>query len=163
VVSIMTLLQFLLPLTNSKRLTVGCCSALITTLMLIYLANTIPPLASKMPIIVKFFGQVLLMEMLILIVECVTLRLATSSPSLAPPARLKALLMGPLSVVLMLDHSHSQNGKKSFDNEDCVVHEATTISHNRDWLLVATALDRMAALIFILIFIITLLAYVAPL
>ncbi|CAL4063138.1 unnamed protein product, partial [Meganyctiphanes norvegica] len=58
VVSIMTLLQFLLPLTNSKRLTVGCCSALITTLMLIYLANTIPPLASKMPIIVKFFGQV---------------------------------------------------------------------------------------------------------
>ncbi|CAL4063137.1 unnamed protein product, partial [Meganyctiphanes norvegica] len=125
VVCVMTLLQFLLPVTNSRRLTVGCCSALITTLMLIYLANTIPPLGSKMPIIVKFFGQVLLMEVIILIVVCVTLCLATSSPSLAPPERLMTILTGPLSVVLRLDLSQSQKAKRSMDNDDCEVLEAT--------------------------------------
>ncbi|XP_069172874.1 acetylcholine receptor subunit alpha-type acr-16 isoform X2 [Procambarus clarkii] len=51
VVSVATLVQFLLPVSHSKRVTVGCTAVLLTLLQLLYLAHAIPPLGTSIPII----------------------------------------------------------------------------------------------------------------
>nr|XP_045584254.1 neuronal acetylcholine receptor subunit alpha-10-like [Procambarus clarkii] len=164
VVSVSTLVQFLLPVSHSKRVTVGCTAVLLTLLQLLYLAHAIPPLGTSIPIIVRFYGQTLVVVVTSLVVSGGLLRL-TQGPHLAqpPPLSLKKLLTGPLANILFLHDYTEKVGLSGGGAEDGeVLEETRPASYLHEWLLVAAALDRLAAITFVAAFVITLIAYVAP-
>ncbi|XP_069172872.1 neuronal acetylcholine receptor subunit alpha-6 isoform X1 [Procambarus clarkii] len=164
VVSVATLVQFLLPVSHSKRVTVGCTAVLLTLLQLLYLAHAIPPLGTSIPIIVRFYGQTLVVVVTSLVVSGGLLRL-TQGPHLAqpPPLSLKKLLTGPLANILFLHDYTEKVGLSGGGAEDGeVLEETRPASYLHEWLLVAAALDRLAAITFVAAFVITLIAYVAP-
>lgn len=162
-ISLLTLVQFLLPLVHPQRLTVGCCCCLLTLVMLVYCSLTLPVLSNSTPIIVKFYGQTLCVIVLSIALISVIQRLAASSPTTAPPAIIKNFLTGPASILLCLQQYVNKVGKSYAGSEDSEVLEGSSISYADEWLLLAAALDRLATIVFIIIFVITMLAYVAPL
>ncbi|KAK8746992.1 hypothetical protein OTU49_016937, partial [Cherax quadricarinatus] len=108
VVSVITLVQFLLPLTHAKRVMVGCIALLLTQLQLLYLAHAIPLLGTSVPIIVKFYGQTLGV-VVVSVVVCGGLLRLTQGPHLnyPPPLLLKKFLTGPFARLLFLhDYTH---------------------------------------------------------
>ncbi|KAK8746993.1 hypothetical protein OTU49_016937 [Cherax quadricarinatus] len=167
VISMLTLVQFLLPLRESRRLTIGCVSLLLTLLMLLYLATALPPLAYSLPIIVKFFGQTLMVVVVSVIVNASIMRLTDArvpaAVSVPPPPLLKTILTGPLATILCIQRYAEKVGLSGGSAEDGeVLKETCSTSYLHEWLLVAAAVDRIAALIFIITFIITLIIYVTP-
>nr|XP_045584319.1 neuronal acetylcholine receptor subunit alpha-7-like [Procambarus clarkii] len=167
VISVLTLVQFLLPLREPRRLTLGCVSLLLTLIVLLYLAISLPHLAFSLPIIVKFYGQTLAVIVVSVGVNAGLLRLTDgrqpSVTSTPPPALLKNILTGPLASVLCLQRYAEKVGLSGGGAEDGeVLEETRPASYLHEWLLVAAALDRLAAITFVAAFVITLIAYVAP-
>ncbi|KAK3880460.1 hypothetical protein Pcinc_015062 [Petrolisthes cinctipes] len=168
VLSLLTLLQFVLPLREPLRVVVGCVTLILTFLVLIYLASVLPPLSGSVPIIVKFFGQTLGVVLVSVGVNAVLLKLTDSrhpSPtSTPPPAMLKTLLTGPLAKILFLTQYIDKVGQSGGGDEDGEVLNSTCAppSYLHEWLLVAAAVDRVAFIIFLATFVITLIAHVAP-
>nr|XP_045584318.1 neuronal acetylcholine receptor subunit alpha-7-like [Procambarus clarkii] len=167
VISVLTLVQFLLPLREPRRLTLGCVSLLLTLIVLLYLAISLPHLAFSVPIIVKFYGQTLAVIVVSVGVNAGLLRLTDgrqpSVTSTPPPALLKNILTGPLASVLCLQHYAEKVGLSGGGAEDGeVLEETRPASYLHEWLLVAATLDRLAAITFVAAFVITLIAYVAP-
>ncbi|KAG0723641.1 Neuronal acetylcholine receptor subunit alpha-6 [Chionoecetes opilio] len=167
VVSVLTLLQFVLPMREPRRLLLGCVSLLLTLMHLIYLAATVPTLSSSVPIVVKFFGQTLAVTVASVGVSALLLRLTdTRQPTIAtpPPIALKTLLTGPAGTFLFLRQYIAKVGMSGGGAEDGEVLEdsdARPASHHYEWLLVAAATDRVAFLAFLATFFITFIAYVA--
>ncbi|XP_071548555.1 neuronal acetylcholine receptor subunit alpha-6-like isoform X2 [Panulirus ornatus] len=105
VISLLTLLQFVLPLREPRRLLLGCTCLLLTLLVLLYLATAIPPLATSLPIIVKFYGQTLVVVLVSVGICATVLRLTDGrhpAATTSPPVALKTLLTGRLSTFLFL-------------------------------------------------------------
>ncbi|KAK3874022.1 hypothetical protein Pcinc_020997 [Petrolisthes cinctipes] len=166
VISFLTLLQFVLPLTHPKRVSVGCCALLLTLLELLWLGYTLPPLATSLPIIVKFYGQTLVVVFVSVFVSTGLLRLTDTQQAnnYPPPQLLKTLLTGPLAIVLMLSKYTKKVGLSGGGEEDGeVLDEAGPPNYRDEWFLLAAALDRLAACTFLAIFVITLIAFVATL
>ncbi|XP_047481122.1 neuronal acetylcholine receptor subunit alpha-6-like [Penaeus chinensis] len=167
VTSLLTLVQFLLPLRESKRITVGCVSTLLTLLALFYVAWSVPSLASSVPIIVKFYGQALVMVLLSVGVSAVVLRLTDAhhpAASTPPPALLKTVLTGPVGSILLLQKYMAKVGHSGGGADDAeVLDEVRPVSYAHEWLLVAAAVDRLAAFAFAAAFVVTLIAYTAAL
>lgn len=165
VVSALTLLQFVLPMREPRRLMLGCVCLLMMLLHLVYLVTVVPTLSDSIPIVVKFFGQTLVVTVVSIGVSATLLRLTdTRQPtiSFAPPIALKTLLTGPLGTVLFLRQYTDKVGMSGGATEDGeVLEETRPASHHYEWLLVAAAVDRVAVLAFIATFVITFIAYVA--
>ncbi|XP_042871166.1 neuronal acetylcholine receptor subunit alpha-6-like [Penaeus japonicus] len=167
VISLLTLVQFLLPLRETKRVTVGCVSTLLTLIALFYVANSLPSLSYSAPIIVKFYGQALVMVLLSVGVSAAVLRLTDAhhpAASTPPPALLKTILTGPLGSIMFLQKYMGKVGHSGGGADDAeVLDEVRPVSYAHEWLLVAAAVDRVAALTFVVAFVITLIAYTAAL
>ncbi|XP_066956599.1 neuronal acetylcholine receptor subunit alpha-6-like isoform X1 [Macrobrachium rosenbergii] len=167
-ISALTLIQFLLPVREKKRLLVGCCCLLLTILEVIHLGSSIPRLSTSTPIIVKFYGQTFIVVTVSVAVTALILRLTdTEHPaaSTPPPNLLKTILMGPLSSLLFLHHYTEKVGRSGGGDEDGEVLDTdikNSVNYAPDWLLVAAAFDRLAALCFLVTFVVMLIAYVAP-
>ncbi|KAG7158895.1 Neuronal acetylcholine receptor subunit alpha-7-like 6 [Homarus americanus] len=165
VISVLTLVQFVLPLREPRRLTLGCMSLLLTLLLLLYLATIIPPTATSLPIIVKFYGQTLVVVVVSVCVSASLLRLTDSrhpASTAPPPTLLKTILTGPLGTILFLQRYTDKVGLSGGGGEDGeVLEEALPASYLHEWILVAAAVDRLAALTFVATFVITLIAYVS--
>ncbi|KAK8383178.1 hypothetical protein O3P69_011594 [Scylla paramamosain] len=165
VVSALTLMQFVLPMREPRRLMLGCVSLLLTLMHLVYLVSVVPTLSDSVPIVVKFFGQTLAVTVVSVGVSATLLRLTdTRQPtiSFAPPIALKTLLTGPLGTILFLRQYTDKVGMSGGAAEDGeVLEETRPTSHHYEWLLVAAAVDRIAVLAFIATFFITFIAYVA--
>ncbi|KAG7158896.1 Neuronal acetylcholine receptor subunit alpha-6-like 4 [Homarus americanus] len=165
VISVLTLVQFVLPLREPRRLTLGCMSLLLTLLLLLYLATIIPPTATSLPIIVKFYGQTLVVVVVSVCVSASLLRLTDSrhpASTAPPPTLLKTILTGPLGTILFLQRYTDKVGLSGGGGEDGeVLEEARPASYLHEWILVAAAVDRLAALTFVATFVITLIAYVS--
>ncbi|XP_037781200.1 neuronal acetylcholine receptor subunit alpha-7-like [Penaeus monodon] len=167
VISLMTLVQFFLPLRESKRITVGCVSMLLTLIALFYVARSVPNLSFSVPIIVRFYGQALVMVLLSVGVSAGVLRLADAhhpAASTPPPALLKTILTGPVGSIMLLQKYMAKVGHSGGGADDAeVLDEVRPVSYAHEWLLVAAAVDRLAAFAFTGAFVVTLIAYTAAL
>lgn len=167
VISLMTLVQFLLPLREGKRITVGCASTLLTLLALFYVATSVPSLSYSVPIIVKFYGQTLVMVFLSVGVSAAVLRLTDAhhpAASTPPPVLLKTVLTGPVGSILLLQKYMAKVGHSGGGADDAeVLDEVRPVSYAHEWLLVAAAVDRLAAFAFTAAFVVTLIAYTSAL
>ncbi|XP_076057789.1 acetylcholine receptor subunit alpha-type acr-16-like [Oratosquilla oratoria] len=165
-IALMTLVQFLLPYDSTKKLIISSCTAVLTCIYVIYLATAVPPQGNSCPIILRFFGQTLVMVVISVVLTAIVLRLASGHHTLttAPHPKVKVLLTGPLSKVLLTQDMASQVGRSfGLEGDDEQVLDAGQACYTPEWQLVAASLDRIVCYLYVIILTISLLAYVAPL
>ncbi|KAF2362607.1 Neurotransmitter-gated ion-channel ligand-binding domain [Trinorchestia longiramus] len=165
-VALLTLVQFILPVDYPPRVTVGLASTFIAVLMLIDLCATLPPLGESSPLIVRYYGFSLIMSLVSVILSGGLARLSKEPPevlSVPPPVFIKTVLTGPLASVLCLRFIADKVGRSGSakDNEEEIIGERKSFQH--EWLLVAAAVDRIAAIIYIVVFVLALFAFTSKL
>ncbi|KAA0201551.1 hypothetical protein HAZT_HAZT005446 [Hyalella azteca] len=174
-VAVLTLIQFVLPVDYPPRVTVGLAATLACILMLIELATTLPPLGASSPLIgiLRYYGFALMVSVLSIILSGLLARLSKEPPevlSIPVPGFIKGLITGPLATVLGLrfmadkDDFRPQVGRSGMsekDNEEEIIGERKSFLH--EWLLLATIVDRLSALTYLVVFICALLALTSKL
>ncbi|XP_076065890.1 neuronal acetylcholine receptor subunit alpha-9-like [Oratosquilla oratoria] len=183
-IALLTLIQFSLAFDSSQKLALGCLASFLACLYVIFLAMSVPPLGTSCPIILKFFGQTLVLAVLSVALTCVVLKLSFLGISLSttpPPPQLIVVLTSPLARVLLLQDVASKV-KTSFgmeeEEQEGEEEEAEVAGdkveaqqgadtkkprHLDSWRLVAASLDRVIAFIYIVIFFVSAIVYVARL
>ncbi|XP_033226542.1 acetylcholine receptor subunit alpha-type acr-16-like isoform X2 [Belonocnema kinseyi] len=181
----LTLIAFWLPPQSEVRIVVAGCTALITSIFLIYFGNKIPPVSENLPLIVRFYSGCLYQVTIQLIISAVVLNFS-KRPLCSPiPRGIRRLLLGwpgwylGLSGLVQMIQQQKPNGcqelreshggdistsnttSNSFD--DCDRENMITPGKNTtklEWILLATAIDRLSFLLFCFIFIIMSLAFI---
>ncbi|XP_068141562.1 neuronal acetylcholine receptor subunit alpha-2 [Drosophila tropicalis] len=175
---ILTLAAFWLPpkLGGEKIMVNGLLIILIAA-FLMYFAQLLPILAENTPLVVIFYSSSLLLVSWSTIIEVLVLYLATTQHKRRIPEFLKKVLDGPLGTCLLLSHftfegeqSNKSNEKGKREMEEHIYESSSNDYADADplyvnpieipssqaiqfdWVLLATALDRISFLIFSLIF-----------
>ncbi|XP_043471113.1 acetylcholine receptor subunit alpha-like 1 isoform X1 [Leptopilina heterotoma] len=182
----LTLMAFWLPPQSEVRIAVAGCTALIISIFLIYFGFKIPPVAENLPLIVRFYSGSLYQVTISLIISIVVLNLSKRANCSPIPRGIRNFLMGwPGSYLGLSDHinaihqhrpsgcqelreSHvgdvsvsslSSNGFDDCDRENIITPEKNV--NQLEWILLATALDRISFFVFCIIFSIMALACIA--
>ncbi|XP_046387407.1 acetylcholine receptor subunit alpha-like 1 [Ischnura elegans] len=183
----LTLLVFLLPPDAGEKILLGSCTALIVCLFLLFFSQMLPAMANHTPLIVTFYSISLVMVTISLALSVAVINMSRTLRLVNVPWRLKSALGGRIGVCLGLGNyirmaTAEQHGIMGHDDvrEQPLVDEAadddrhmipmerpeTERTHrfrptmHRDWVLVAAALDRLALILYSLIFVIVAAAYV---
>ncbi|KAK7874314.1 hypothetical protein R5R35_007791 [Gryllus longicercus] len=177
VIVLMTLSVFWLPPTAGEKLLLSCTTALIICLFLLYFSQQLPAMAGHTPLIVLFYSSSLYLVCVSMMVSVVVLNLARPPGVSPPPWALRALLHGWPGCLLGLrglapprtqggllgaaaeelrEHASGGGagvgGAGAFEDEAPPAGPSRAAAAARDWLLLATAVDRVAFLAYCLLF-----------
>lgn len=172
VIVLMTLAVFWLPPNAGEKLLLSCTTALIICLYLLYFSQQLPAMAGHTPLIVLFYSSSLYLVCLSMLVAVVVLNLARPLSSAPPPWVIRSLLHGLPGRLLGLGtispprpqggllgaaaeelREHASGGGSAFEDDSsgaCVSSRGAAVAH--DWLLLATAVDRIVFLAYCLLF-----------
>ncbi|XP_067622727.1 neuronal acetylcholine receptor subunit alpha-7-like [Eurosta solidaginis] len=172
---LLALSSFWLPPQMGEKIMLNGVVIVLIAAFLMYFAQLLPILADNTPLVVLFYSNSLLLLSISTIIAVCVLYLATANHKRHVPEFLKTILKGPLSKVLLLEnftlqadsHATMNNGTKElmehqYENPDGVtdvagINLATSSSSNRfvqfEWMLLATAIDRIAFICYSLTFI----------
>ncbi|XP_011189557.2 neuronal acetylcholine receptor subunit alpha-2 isoform X1 [Zeugodacus cucurbitae] len=178
---LLALSSFWLPPQMGEKILLNGVVIVLISAFLMYFAQLLPILADNTPLVVLFYSCSLLLLSISTIIAVCVLYLSTAKHKRHLPAFIKNILNGPLSKVLLLEnftleaepHVTMNNGTKElvehqYENPDSVsdgaaMHASTSAASNRfiqfEWILLATAVDRIAFLCYSLTFIILSILY----
>ncbi|XP_053957790.1 neuronal acetylcholine receptor subunit alpha-7 isoform X1 [Anastrepha ludens] len=178
---LLALSSFWLPPQMGEKVMLNGVVIILIAAFLMYFAQLLPILADNTPLVVLFYSCSLLLLSISTIIAVCVLYLSTAKHKRHLPDLLRAMLNGPLSKVLFLENFTLEadprvtmnNGTKElvehqYENPDSVtdaagINAATSSSSNRfvqfEWILMATAIDRIAFLCYSLTFIILAILY----
>ncbi|XP_012266421.2 acetylcholine receptor subunit alpha-like 2 isoform X1 [Athalia rosae] len=178
---LLTLITFWLPVNCEEKVTVAACTSVLITLFLIYFNQKVPSVAYNTPLIVHFYSYSLYLVSISLIISVTVINMSKSNNRRPLPWRVKQFLVGWLGKVLWLDdvvqlvkaqranvgeemrESHTADGNHSisgplsnsnFDDGDRQNILTPPKSSQLEWTLAAMAVDRIAFILYCLIFII---------
>ncbi|TDG49896.1 hypothetical protein AWZ03_003672 [Drosophila navojoa] len=180
---ILTLAAFWLPPKMGEKIMVNGILILLIASFLMYFAQLLPVLGGNTPLIVVFYSASLLVLSISTIIEVVVLYLATAQHKRRVPDIVKRLLNGKLGSCLMLSHftndaelpTTQNNGLPKEMDENLYnsvddmtspldINPTDTPSARAlqfDWVLLATAVDRICFIAFSLVFIVLSIVYIA--
>ncbi|KAK6629721.1 hypothetical protein RUM43_003539 [Polyplax serrata] len=167
-VVLIILASFWLPAWSENKIILSGTAVIIVCMFLVYFMYTMPAMAGNTPYIVSFYSTCLYFASVAVVLGVLVINLA-KCPKISPlPWTLKKNLTGCLGKCLLLEIED----KESFSKEEEMgethavlpeqtgkqLSEAEATTHQRDWVLLATALDRMFFLVYCVAF--TLLALI---
>ncbi|XP_071439661.1 acetylcholine receptor subunit alpha-L1-like isoform X2 [Hetaerina americana] len=186
----LTLLTFLLPPNATEKVLLGGCTALIVCLFLLFFSQMLPAMANHTPLIVTFYSCTLMMVTVSLVLSVLVLNISRTLHLMNVPWQLKSLLIGRFGICIGLGNyirlanaeQHGMIGgnlgeemrEHPLDDQhgeehhmipmERQAHEPSGTSRTRtmfyDWILVAAAVDRLALLLYCLLFIVLAAAYI---
>lgn len=174
VIVLLILVAFWLPAASGEKIFLNGIVAVIICLFMLYFAHQLPLMAFRTPLVVKFYTHSLVLVAYSIIISTIVLCCARSPHAYAVPWFLKKLTDGVLGRILLLGHLRVAPGvthrgeelRENFDEthtaEDrhIIIQGSVTKNANHlDWIILGTAIDRLAFLIYAVIFIIMAVMY----
>ncbi|XP_034936490.1 acetylcholine receptor subunit alpha-like 1 isoform X2 [Chelonus insularis] len=150
VIVIMSLVNFWLPPKSKEKLIMCGCNALITSIFLIYFSNKIPPHSSNAPLIVSFYSGCLYQIIISLVISVLVINLSQRPYCKPLPRNIKNILVSWTGKYLGLsDLIHAIQASYPADNGDRenIISPTTSVAQ-LEWILLATAIDRIFFIIF---------------
>jgi len=173
VVMLLTLGMFWMPAGSSSKIVTGSVNLLILMLLLNYLSSKLPSMANNVPIIFVLYAVVMLLVTVSMLVTIFTTNMSRPARLGSPSWALKSMFYGPLGTFLGLRHimpmSQGHNSLHNETNEDVELKSSDSLQHrldgeprnsivpmasysSREWILIATGIDRLCFLCFCVIF-----------
>lgn len=175
VVVLLLLAGFWLPATSGEKIILNGVVAVIITLLMLYFAQQLPVMAFATPLVVKFYATSLVLVAYSMIISTIVLACARPQHAFAVPWLLKKFTDGRLGKMLLLEHlrvppSMMHRGEEMRENaafeethtaEDRQIIQGTpkSVHHQQDWIILATAIDRLSFLIYAFVFVIMAIVY----
>lgn len=174
VVVLLILVAFWLPAASGEKIFLNGIVAVIISLFMLYFAHSLPIMAYKTPLIVKFYTHSLVLVAYSIIISTIVLACARSPHAYAVPWLLKKLTDGPLGRFLLLSHlrvtpggptTRAEEMRETFEEghtaEDrhIIQGSVTKTSNYLDWIILGTAIDRLAFFIYAFMFIVMAIMY----
>ncbi|EDW03428.1 neuronal acetylcholine receptor subunit alpha-5 [Drosophila grimshawi] len=178
---ILALSTFWLPPQMGEKILLNGILIVLIAAFLMYFAQLLPVLAGNTPLVVIFYSSSLLILSISTIIEVVVLYLATAQHKRRLPDCLKRLLHGKLGTWLLLSHFTSEAETQSrqgngivkelddqlYDGPDDLTNpldinpseEPSARALQFDWMLLATAVDRICFITFSVVFIVLSIVY----
>nr|AEN03032.1 nicotine acetylcholine receptor beta 3 [Bactrocera dorsalis] len=179
---LLALSSFWLPPQMGEKILLNGVLIVLIAAFLMYFAQLLPILAENTPLVVLFYSCSLLLLSISTIIAVCVLYLSTAKHKRHLPEFVKTILNGPLSKILLLEnftleaepHTVSMNNgtkelvEHQYENPDGItdaaaMHASSPSSANRfiqfEWILLATAIDRIAFLCYSLTFIVLSILY----
>ncbi|XP_073828377.1 neuronal acetylcholine receptor subunit alpha-2-like [Musca autumnalis] len=171
---------FWLPPQMGEKILLNSVLIVIIAAFLMYFAQMLPILAENTPLVVLFYSASLLLLSISTIVSVVVLYLSTAKHKQRVPAFLKNILNGALGQILLLsefsleaepqtlmNNGVKELGEHVYDEPTEVTNDTAMFNSSNqtprslqfDWILLATAVDRICFLFYCLIFIILAIVY----
>ncbi|XP_031617172.1 acetylcholine receptor subunit alpha-type acr-16-like [Contarinia nasturtii] len=175
IVILLTLLTFWLPAQYGEKILLNGITALIIVLFLLYFSQKLNVMASHTPLIVLFYSHALYMVCFSMLISVIVINLTRLKHQKVLPWIIKKQLDGKLGDFLLLDHvNDTENDQQSRSSElrEHPFEEATNDeqqiiqqcrrgknSLKNDYVKLATAIDRIAFILYLFLFIIFGIAY----
>ncbi|KAH8409516.1 hypothetical protein KR222_007698, partial [Zaprionus bogoriensis] len=178
---VLALSTFWLPPQMGEKILLNGTLIILTSVFLMYFASLLPVLADNTPMIVLFYSSSLMLLCISTIIEVVVLYLSTAQHKRRVPDFLKRLLHGRLGSFLLLSNFTNEqesrlaqgNGiakeleENVYDNADEITNpldinpilEPSARALQFDWVLLATAVDRVCFIGFSLVYTILAIVY----
>ncbi|XP_055539135.1 acetylcholine receptor subunit alpha-like 1 isoform X3 [Wyeomyia smithii] len=157
VIMLLSLSVFWLPPHCGEKIVLNAVIILIVTIFLIYFAQQLPAMSGNTPLIVNFFSTTLYLVAISTITSVIVLRLARTRHFQPPSRVLKSQLDGCLGSVLGV--SSGSGTLPSDEDKEASGGENIGDPKQRDWLRVATLIDRLIFVIYLIIYIISIIYY----
>ncbi|XP_055919837.1 neuronal acetylcholine receptor subunit beta-3 [Eupeodes corollae] len=172
---LMVLSSFWLPPQMGEKLLLNGIVTVLIAAFLMYFSQLLPVLAQSTPLVVLFYSSSLLLVSISTIISVIVLYLSSAKHRRRVPSFLRNLLNGPLSYFLFLSHlspdiidpqssaqkeltEQTSDGPSGFEDQQSMF-AATTRSIQFDWIVLATAVDRIMFIIYCIVFIILAITY----
>ncbi|CAH1114337.1 unnamed protein product [Psylliodes chrysocephalus] len=182
VIITLTLLSFWLPPQASEKIIINGCTAIIICLFMLYFSQKLPLMGKEIPLVVLFYTSCLYIVCLSMIGSVVVITMSRTKHCSTLPWIIKQPLTGKFGKLLGLESYIYQSGNSSHrvtaeemrdhqvtDFEDGNSSEdnhiiksqlsATKPSLQRDWILLAAAIDRLSFCFYCFLFVILSIAY----
>lgn len=165
VIVLMILVAFWLPAASGEKVVVNGIVAIIISMFMLYFAHQLPLMAFRTPLVVKFYTHSLVLVACSFIVSTIVLCCAKSSHTRAVPKILKNLTDGCLGKFLLMGHQRKRNQEQfnlapeAEEGQSINQGSVTKTSNQLDWIILGTAIDRLAFLIYAAIFSIMAITY----
>ncbi|XP_001652011.2 acetylcholine receptor subunit alpha-like 1 [Aedes aegypti] len=148
VIMLMALSVFWLPPQCGEKIVLNGIIALIITIFLIYFAQQLPAMSGNPPLIVTFYSTTFYLVAISTILSVIALRMTRNKHCRAVPRPLKGQLDGCLGSVLGVGNTSQLD-----DEKETVGEEVSVNSKQRDWCRLATLLDRLAFVVYLIVFV----------
>lgn len=181
VIVLMILAGFWLPATSGEKIFLNGIVAVMITLYLLYFSHKLPVMAFHVPLIVLFYSTSLFMVCFSVIISVAVLNLSRTKRIVAVPWLIRKLIHGPVGKLLLLngqarctkespmgltseegaEEEHPDDGGRfAADNRQIVAdRDQGRGGYQQDWIVLATAVDRLAFIVYALVFIVVAIVY----
>ncbi|XP_062553217.1 neuronal acetylcholine receptor subunit alpha-3-like [Armigeres subalbatus] len=150
VIMLLALSVFWLPPQCGEKIVLNGLIGLIVTVFLIYFADQLPAMSGQTPLIVTFYSSTFYLVAISTIISIIVLRIARNRQCHPVPIVVKGQLDGCLGTLLGV----SDNGPFEEDKE-AVSGKLSINSKQYDWCRLAVILDRLAFIVYLIIFVIS--------
>ncbi|XP_058817102.1 acetylcholine receptor subunit alpha-like 1 isoform X2 [Topomyia yanbarensis] len=157
VIMLLALSVFWLPPHCGEKIILNGIIVLIVTVFLIYFAQQLPAMSGNTPLIVNFFSTTLYLVAFSTIISIIVLRITRTKHFQPVPKILKNQADGCLGSVLGVNSSSGT--LPSDEDKEAAGGENIGDPKQRDWCRVATLIDRLFFVIYLIIFIISIIYY----
>lgn len=166
---IMTLTCFWLPPQCGEKIILNGFNIIVISLFMMYFAQKLPIMAIHTPLVVLFYSSSLYLVCISMIVSVIVIYLSKAKHMRKVPWFIKNLLDGWLGRILGVCHLSGQKSQTPARDEELrdqpfedhstaddsqMINNTTKISIQQDWIILATAIDRVFFLIYCFVFII---------
>ncbi|XP_037024418.1 acetylcholine receptor subunit alpha-like 2 [Bradysia coprophila] len=172
-VILMTLANFWLPAQSGEKILLNGVNALIIVTFLTYFAQRLPSMAIHTPLVVLFYSSALYMVSFSMIISVIVINLSKTKQAQAIPWYLKRVLDGYFGTVLGLKRISGLAPKQPiaeelrdqpFDehvtsDDHHIIQSCSKGPIQQDYIILATAIDRVAFLIYCFVFIVLAITY----
>lgn len=176
VIVLLILISFWLPAASGEKIFLNGIVCLIITMLMLYFTNQLPVMALRTPLIVKFYAHSMILCAYSVVISVIVLACARSQHAYAVPWWLKKLTDGALGKLLMLSHLRVapsvvlRGGEEMRENFDETHHHTaedrqiiqgspSKAANQLDWIILGTAIDRLAFLVYAFVFVIMAIMY----
>nr|WUR05318.1 nicotinic acetylcholine receptor alpha 9 subunit [Orius laevigatus] len=154
---LMTLSLFWLPSHTQERMVLSGAILILISIFMIYFSQRLPAMGSSTPLIVMFYSYHLIMVILAIIISVVSYNLTMIKKPI--PWYLQSVLRGPLAKVLGVEHHQVDYTEEMSSGDDMRYEDTrdergmlTPVQSVKQWSTVASILDRIAFLFYLLVF-----------
>ncbi|XP_050510436.1 acetylcholine receptor subunit alpha-L1-like [Diabrotica virgifera virgifera] len=182
VVIMLTMLSFTLPPQAGEKIIINACTAIVVSLFTLYFTQKLPIMGTETPLIVMFYTSCLYIVGFSTIGSVVVISLSRTKHSTSIPWIIKQPLIGRIGKILGLDNyiqqattsSHRVTAEEMRDHPVSEFDESTNSEDNhiirshissakpsiqKDWILLAAAIDRISFIFYFLLFVILSIVY----
>ncbi|XP_059471265.1 neuronal acetylcholine receptor subunit alpha-2-like [Neocloeon triangulifer] len=162
VIIILSLSVFILPTQAGEKIVLNAITTLVITIVLFAMSQKLPAIASNPPLIVLFFGSSLLMVAIAFFESVLVIKMSRSCGAHPLPPFIKQVLSGWFGSFILNGKNSVQ--KKANDEEmtgqgQTSKNEGASGEFQREWLMFASAIDRIFFIVYALIYLIKIITF----